>query len=207
MNKGLKLGIQSALWLISILLVVAIYKGINGPIEFQAEKTKRYEKTKEVLSKLRDVQLAYKQIKGEHADSFEKLFNLVANDEFVIIQKRDSVITYYDKIYRIDKEKTITLIDTLGTEKVIDRLFEGDTEAYQKLKYIPFSNEVEFTMNSGKLFKNGVRIPVFEIKAAKTDVLAGLDPDYVRQEEDAIDIKGNFIQIGSLTQATINGNW
>lgn len=203
--------IRSLVNVVLLLLVVLggylIYNGIDAPIRFQEEKNKRYEELKKVLDKLRDFQLAHKEIKGKYSKSFDKLFDLVENERFVLTQKRDTVIKYYDNVYRIDKEKEVTLIDTLGFIPVKDSLFAkgGDINS---LRFVPFSKSgAEFKIQAGILETNGLKVPVFEISTPKTEVLSGMNKDMVRQEEDALDIKGKVIKIGSMTEATVNGNW
>jgi len=208
MNKKVKIGVSVALWIVIIFLTIGIYGGVMGPINFKNERNKRFEVIKAHLGKIRDVQLAFKSIKGKHAKTFDELEQLVANDDYILTQSRDSVVTYYDKIYRIDRQKEITIVDTLGRVAVIDSLFKDGKYDPDKLRFVPFTNEQnEFQMAASDLKKNGVKIPVFEVKVKKEIVLNGLPKQYIRQEEDAIDVKGKYLVLGSLTQPTINGNW
>jgi hypothetical protein len=69
------------------------------------------------------------------------------------------------------------------------------------LVYIPFSGGEEFTIASGELEKNKMKVKVFEVKAPLTALYKGLKTD-----NEGIDMS-EFMAIGSMEEPTTNGNW
>ena len=59
-----------------------------------------------------------------------------------------------------------------------------------------------FDLGSGIIERNGVKVPVFEASAADKDVLYGIDSRF-----DTYIDQHHKIQVGSLTEPKISGNW
>jgi hypothetical protein len=58
--------------------------------------------------------------------------------------------------------------------------------------------------------KNGVKSSVFQVYVPKKDILEGLDEGLVAKEiqkTSVEDVRGPNIQVGSLKEITVNGNW
>ena len=71
-------------------------------------------------------------------------------------------------------------------------------------KEIPISLEAGYTM------KNDKRIPVFEARASKDDILHGLSRDLIIQEKQVVSVdgvNGTHIIVGSMEEVSTNGNW
>ncbi|BAV94331.1 hypothetical protein JBKA6_0318 [Ichthyobacterium seriolicida] len=178
-----------------------------SPIDFSREKSLRYEKVIDNLKMIRDSQEAFKEINGRYSSDFDELTSFVDTAQFVLIEKKDTSYMKYDKLYRMDKLVEEVIVDTIGYELVKDRLFEG-TDIYKKMKYVPGTDELHvFEMEASKIRKNMITVPVFEVKVQKRLVLEGLDMNLIRSEEEAVDVKGKYLQVGSLQKATTAGNW
>lgn len=174
--------------LIIIGFLFFLVKIIIAPINFEKETNYRYDFIKEKLIEIRSAQLAYKQKYGQFTSSFDQLINFVKTDSFVLVQKTDTLVEYYNTIYREIQFKDTMLIDTLGTVSVLDSLFKKGY-AIDSLAYVPPINELQFELRAGVINKSKIDVPVFEAR----------DPDPYD--------KRRTLMIGSMTEANLNGNW
>jgi hypothetical protein len=100
------------------------------------------------------------------------------------------------------------VIDTLGYEKVKDRLFKNYD--YSDLGTIPNTSGKKFEMQSGFIEVNNNKVAVFEVKVNKSIVLEGLDPELIIQEKQTVSVdgvNGAYIKVGSMTEVNTSGNW
>jgi len=183
-----KKSIKVILPIIILSLSVWLIKIILEPINFEKEKNYRYAFIKEKLIDIRSAQLAYKEKHGQFTHDFKELIMLVKTDSFVLVQKTDTLIEYYNDVYREYQFKDTMLIDTLGKVSILDSLF---TKNYpiDSLAYIPPINKVKFVLRAGVVNKSKIDVPVFEAK----------DPQPYDKNKPLI--------IGSMTEANLNGNW
>ena len=56
----MKLGIQAALWILSVFFAYKIYDAISGPINFNQVKNERYAVVNDRLKDIRTAQIAHK---------------------------------------------------------------------------------------------------------------------------------------------------
>ena len=112
----------------------------------------------------------------------------VKTDSFVLVQKTDTLVEYYNTVYRETQFKDTMLIDTLGKVSILDSLF---TKQYpiDSLAYVPPINKVKFELRAGVINKSKIDVPVFEAKDPKP-----------------YDITKPLV-IGSMIEANLNGNW
>ena len=178
-----------------LLLTTIILK----PIKFEQEKNYRSGFVKENLTTIRSAQLAFKEKRNRFASSFEELIPLIKKDSFILTQRTDTMVEFYNTIYREMQFKDTILIDTLGKVSILDSLFQS-TYNIDSLKYVPFSDDKIFDLKSGTINKSKINVHVFEAKANKEDYLNDLNKDLIqRSAKDLI--------IGSMTEASLNGNW
>jgi hypothetical protein len=82
-------------------------------------------------------------------------------------------------------------------------LFPADFKP-EDLRFIPFSNQVAFELAAAKIDRNGVQVPVFEVKASNE----ALFHDVMDQYGSLIkDLSIPFLAVGSLSEPTLSGNW
>tara|TARA_B100000427_G_C15453718_1_gene570759 strand:+ start:552 stop:1175 length:624 start_codon:yes stop_codon:yes gene_type:complete len=179
---------QITLPIIIILLVGWLTSIILKPIQFEKEKNYRYTFIKEKLIDIRSAQLAYKEKNGQFTNDFDELIDFVKIDSFVLVQKTDTLIEYYNKVYREMQFKDTLFIDTLGKVSILDSLFHKDYPI-DSLAYVPPVNKLKFEMNAGVVNKSKIDVPVFEARDP-----APYDPQ-------------NTLIIGSMLEANLNGNW
>ena len=198
------------LFFFSALLVLAIYKSINSPIEFNKVKSERYLKVIDRLKDIRNAQVAFKSVNGIYSNNFEELVKFVDSAQFTIVQKRDSSYMQYDRIYRIDMLREVIVIDTLGYVSVKDSLF-SNTDSYKFMASIPIEGvDNKFKLKADIIDKNGYNVPVFEVRVSKDLILFDQNKDLIAQEKQTISVdgvNGPDIVLGSLSDVSTNGNW
>ena len=183
-QKSVKITFSLLILILSTLLI----KIILDPIKFENETNYRYDFIKEKLIDIRSAQLAYKEKTGQFTNDFDELIMFVKTDSFVLVQKTDTLVEYYNTVYRETQFKDTMLIDTLGKVSILDSLF---TKKYpiDSLAYVPPINKVKFELRAGVINKSKIDVPVFEAKDPKP-----------------YDITKPLV-IGSMIEANLNGNW
>ncbi|MBJ04358.1 MAG: hypothetical protein CMP65_00455 [Flavobacteriales bacterium] len=174
--------------IVIILLAGWLTKIILDPIKFENEKEYKYSFIKQRLIDIRSAELAFKEKNNQFTDDFDQLINFVKTDSFVIVQKTDTLIEYYNSVYRENQFKDTLIIDTLGKVSVLDSIF-SKKYAIDSLAYVPFGNGIKFHLSSGSINKSKIDVPVFEASDPKP--FDPIDP----------------LKIGSMTEAHLNGNW
>ena len=205
--------LQIAFYLLGFVFCFLIYRSITGPIEFNKIKENRYTEVIKKLKDIRNVQDAYLKINGVYAKNFDELTKFVENARFTITSQRDTSWVEFDKGFNIDVMRQGVRIDTLGYVSVKDSLFKNDTR-YKTMGDLPIIKGVDkgqFKMETGEITdKNGVKSSVFQVYVPKEKILQGLDKDLVAKEVQKTsveDVRGPNIQVGSLSEITVNGNW
>ena len=201
MNSRVSTIVQVVLLLAVVFLAYNLYEIIQEPIRYEKIKTKRYDKIKERLEQIRDVQKAYRAEYNEFAGDFNTLIAFVDTGKQTIIERKDSTFMYYDKVYLKEREKDTIITRVLGYRNIKETLFNSDFDP-QVLRYIPFTEDAEFTMEADKLTVNDIIVPVFEARAANKDIFS----DIWKKYSEFID-KDYSLKVGSLTEPTLSGNW
>jgi hypothetical protein len=207
----MKLVIQLILWAVIGFLGYLTFNSVYEPIQFNKLRDARYPKVIDKLKDIRKAELAHKQVTGRFSGSFDSLVKFIDTAEFVVTQRRDTTVLdeEYKKTYGVDQYKSEVLIDTLGYTPIKDSLFKG-TDRYKKMMFIPFTDNKKFSLEAGKIYKNDSYIPVFEAKVDKAVILEGEDEHLIEQEKQALtvdNVRGEYIQVGSMSEVNTNGNW
>ena len=207
----MKLGIQVALWILSIFFAYKVYDSISGPIKFNQVKNERFALVINRLKDIRTAQIAHKDVKGQFSNNFDSLVKFVDEGIFTLIEKRDSSYLEYDRTYRIDMLKEVIVVDTLGFVPVRDSLFKNNN-SYKKMAYLPIDGleDSTFHIKAEIINKNGYMVPVFEVKISKNILLYDQNEDLVKQENETVSVdgvNGPEIILGSLSKVSTNGNW
>ena len=203
--------LRIALGIITLILSYRIYRIIMQPIEFASIKEKRYEKITNRLEQLREAQLILKSEYVQYASNFDDLVSFLQNAQVSIIERKDSSFMRYDKVYQTDMLKDTIIYRIIGQTSARDKLISSNPEIFEgnfsvsDLRYIPFAKDsTEFSIATGHVDRNGVRVQVFEIKAPNTDFFHDIYDDY---ESLILGLRINALAIGSLTEPTLSGNW
>ena len=179
---------QIILPFIVLCLGLFLTKIILDTIKFEKETNYKYGFLKEKLIDIRSTQLAFKEKNGRFTDDFNELITFVKTDSFVLVQKTDTLIEYYNKVYKEIQFKDTMLIDTLEKVSVLDSLFNKNY-SIDSLAYVPPDNKLIFELRADFINKSKIDVPVFEAR----------DPNPYDPR--------NTLIIGSMIEANLNGNW
>ncbi|MBW2960637.1 hypothetical protein [Mesonia aestuariivivens] len=207
----MKIVIQLLLWVVIGFLGYFTFNAVYEPIQFNKVRDARYPKVIEKLKDIRKAELAHKQVTGTFSGDWDGLVRFIDTAEFVVTQRRDTTVLdeEYKATYGVDEYKSITLVDTLGYTPVKDSLFKGSNR-YTTMMNVPFTDGQKFELDAGEITKNDSKIPVFEVKVDKADILSDQDEHLVNQEKQVLsvdNVRGEYIQVGSMTEVNTNGNW
>lgn len=192
-------GVQKmALFIFLPLAAVAgyfTYRSIREPIEFDAEKTKRYAKVVQALKDLRSAEVAFRAENNRYTANFDSLAQFVATGKFKVVKAIGRVP---DEMTELEALKQgIIKRDTILIN-VKDSVFGKDFN-FEALRIVPFSENVPFKMDAGIIIKGAVTVPVFEISCLNKDIFPGMEPRFFDPE------KG--LKVGSMEESSTSGNW
>lgn len=179
MNTVIKIVLAAVI----VLLVYLVYNSVAGPMR-EIEQTKVIEKAVIAkLEKIRDAELAYKDIKGSFTKDWDELIDVMNNGKFkVLIKEGDE-----------DDSTSIVRIDS-SFVSIKDSLFRNFN--LDSIAFVPFNEKdgLKFLLDAGTVTQNGVTVPVFEAKDPKP-----FNKTRIKES--------NPLKVGSMTDATYSGNW
>lgn len=202
---------------LSIILAYLVYDSVNSEVEFNANAEIRIAENVEKLKDLRQIQIKYKQSKGNFADNFEDLINFLKYDSVMIISAIGEIPD------TLTEEQALKLVDDNG-EKIIIRDTSYTSAEYAtfdsiymmerenipdiyELITVPYSKDpktnepVRYKIDAGAIEKGNVTVQVFEISTNYKNVFAGLNAENKGYELDEL------LKVGSMDEASLNGNW
>ncbi len=198
-------------WLLSLIflgvivyLFSLIYGSIMKPVNFAAEKKVRYAKVINNLKMIKDAQIAHRKITGGYETKPENLIKFVDTAKFAIIQVRTEEYDYKSGSLILKKERRV--VDTVGYKPLMED-FKG--RSYKDMFKVPGTN-ANFEMAVDSVDKAGIKSQVFRARVAKDVVLEGMDKELIDLEKKAlggINVKGEYITVGSLEDVKVAGNW
>ena len=198
--------ISIILYGITALLVYKTYTSVMKPIKFNKEKVTRFSKTIDKLKMVREAQSAHKTVTGSFCAKGEDLIKFIDTAQLAVT-KASNKTKIVDVGGGITTEVEYRVVDTTGYTDVRANFVGRD---YKNMMKVPFT-DANFTMTLGQIQRtNGIMAPVYEVKVAKSIVLAGLDSDLITLEEGAFadnEVKGKDISVGSLGEVSDKGNW
>lgn len=197
----MKIGIQIGLLALSVLIGYLIWDSIESKIELTETVKVRNEVVQAKLEQIRDAQIEYKRVRGEYADSFEKLTDFLRNDSIVQVKMEgevpDSLLGQEAKAL----EMGIIRRDTTKIP-VRDILFQDNFDnIVDSMPYVPFTDGKTFAIDAGELEKGKVTVKVFAVTAYLRDIYSGL-----KTENEGYDM-ADSLSIGSMEEPKTNGNW
>jgi hypothetical protein len=182
------------------LLGYLIFASINKPVKFENALNSRGEV---IIAKLKDIrtgQNLFRNQYGRYTGSFDSLVNFLKTGKIpeVKIIPDPSDTTY-----------TRTINDTIGYVSIFDSIYARKNYPLAKLNEIPFSNGDLFAMMAGKINKGGVDVAVFEASARLETYTKDLNKQLVVNRIKEIQDNSKFpgLKVGSMTEASIDGNW
>ena len=199
---------QIALILITLNIILAyfVYNSINSEVEFQQVAKVRVAENVQKLKDLRQVQIAYKKVNNTYSNNFESLIDFLENDSMTIVkaigETPDSLtdaqalelgIISRDTAYVLAKE-------TVFDEAYLSSRNEKFPLDLSALTTVPHSDQ-NYSVDAGMVEKGKVVVQVFEISTTYGAVFTGLDAENKSFE------LGNLLKVGSMDEASLNGNW
>lgn len=193
--------IKIALGVVIIVLGYFLYSSIMKPVRFQEEVNRRNEQIVNRMKDIRTAETLYKQFNNQYTASFDTLINFLKTGEIPVV-----------KMVADPNDTTFTrsISDTVGYINIADSLFSKRPNfKIEDLAVIPFSDGRRFEIETSKIDKGGVMVSVIEILVPYDYYLYDLDKqDVVNLAERQKRInKYPGIKMGSLTEASTDGNW
>ena len=193
----------AALIFIPALIVMGgIVYSIRQSIRFEEIKVERENVIINRLLKIREAQLAYKEVKGEFANNFSALIDFLKNGKTFVVKvdgNIDDTLAVAQGRVKIDS----IWVPILGLKYI-------ETFPLDSLRYVPFALDPEtrkpsgeeFLLEAGKLeTPEGLEVPVFAASTNYGIFLEDLLKEYGKFSVDSV------IQVGSMTEPTTNGSW
>ena len=229
MNKTVKIIIEVVLLAGIVFLVIANYKSIMEPLNFNKQKDYRESVAIERLKDIRTLQVAYKTVNGKFTSTVDSLKMFYETGEMPIVLQIGSnddsaAVAHTEQVKRANRRLTNEdLYDmylagdrnlVFSIENVVavkDTLFNDRPDFnIDSLKTIPFSGGEPVIMEATVRRVSGVPVPLFEAKMPYKSLLKGLD-EQLRINLDAdreAQNKYEGLQVGSITSPNNNaGNW
>ena len=202
-KKSSRMIVVGVLAIVSVSLAGLNYKSIMDPIEFNAARDLRSVQAVQKLKDLRVAQMAYKSTYGTYVKDIDTLLKFIQYDSLPVVKSIGSVPDTLSEEQALEqgfltRDTTFELVQSaIYTESYMaEREFPFDIN---KLIYIPFSGGQKFVCDAGEIERNTVLVQVFEIRAPKEMLLAGLNERMINREED--------LTVGSMSEPSTNGNW
>ncbi|MDB9910002.1 hypothetical protein OAC83_00100 [Flavobacteriales bacterium] len=199
---------QIALILIPLNIILAyfVYNSINSEVEFQQVAKVRVAENVQKLKDLRQVQIAYKKVNNTYSNNFESLIDFLENDSMAIVKAIGETPDSLTDVQAL--ELGIISRDTayvLAKETVFDEAYlSSRNEKFpldlSALTTVPHSDQ-NYSVDAGMVEKGKVVVQVFEISTTYGAVFTGLDAENKSFE------LGNLLKVGSMDEASLNGNW
>lgn len=204
-------------WLPSILLLVLaiflsfkIYGGIMEPIQFAKEKVEKYAPVIKSLKIIRDAEVKYYEVTGKYTKDKSGLIQFVDTAKLALTETRTEVVNVNKgtKWQPIMVEEEVRVTDTTGYEPVLKYFKDRD---YKNMFKVPGVEGTEFEIEIGEVEKvQGLVVPTFRARTSKEGILKGMNKSLVKAELEAVEsvqIKGEYVSVGSLEEVTTGGNW
>jgi hypothetical protein len=176
------------------------------PIQFAKEKKVRYEKVIDNLKMIREAEVAHRKINGKYTANAASLVNFVENAKFPITEVRTEA-KQVNSGGGIMVTREYRIVDTIGYRDVKADFAGRD---YKNMFNVP-GTDAKFEIKIDSIEKvQGIMSSVFQARVAKDVVLHGMNENSVREEKKAlggIEVKGEYISVGSLSDVKVNGNW
>lgn len=193
--------LKLALLVVVIVLGYLLYSSIMKPVRFTEEVSRRNDQIVIRLKDIRTSQILYKQFNNKFTSSFDTLIDFLKTGKIPVVKMvADPTDTTF----------TRTINDTVGFVNIADSLFSKRPNfKMEDLAIIPFSDGRRFEMKTDKIDKGGVMVSVIEIQVPYEYYLYDLSKqDVVNLAERQKSInKYPGIKMGSLTEASTDGNW
>jgi hypothetical protein len=191
--------IKAGLAVVILVLGYLIFNSINKPVKFENTLDSR---SKVIVSKLKDIRTAQNLFRiqnGRYTASFDTLIGFIKNGKIPEV-----------KLIPDPNDTTFTrsISDTIGFISIFDSIYAKKNYGLEKLNEIPFSNGDYFSILAGQINK-GVDVSVFEVSARIETYTKDLDKQLIINRIKEMEDRSKFpgLKVGSMTDASTDGNW
>lgn len=226
----MKTTIKISLFAAIAVLTYFCFMSILTPIRFERVRAEREKVVIQTLINLRTAQVEHRDQKGYYTSSLDSLITFIKTGKKNVVLK-EGTLNDAQLQAGLTEARAVAIvrrgnqreIRELGLENfrrdttnvpLIEALYSNtlSVEAIDNLKYIPFSEKVEFEMelNNNYISSNGIRIPLCEIRAPYRTFLF----DVNRQEAlNLIDLQEKLekypgVKVGAVNEPNnFAGNW
>ena len=215
--------IQVGLILAILVLIVFVYRSLMRPDKFNQVYEARKVEVINKLNNIRSLQTFYKNEKGSYAKNFDQLKEFLNNGTLRVVIKEGNVPDSMTEAQALKKKliKRDTVVLN-AKDEILKSIPELDVNTFD---IVPYSNNEQFLIDADTLRTGNVTVHVYEVKALKSQYLNNLDKDpritkaflgkvlYGNLQKQFLgpnfDYKENIndLILGSLTEASTNGNW
>ena len=206
--------IQVLFVLIIVVLGYLIVESIMEPIRFNQEVEVRESATIKRLVEIREAQKAYKDIYKQYTGSFDTLISFLDTTSFQVVKAIGDIPEEWLDQMGFEKARLRALADSIISRDitlvpVLDSLF-GRGFNSDSLRYVPFTEDVTFTMESGEILtSSNLTVQVVEVSVLYDYLLNGMDGQLVvNYTDERMKIVGfPGVKFGSMEEGTLTGNW
>ena len=181
---------------LAFFLAFLLYKSIEEPIAFNAEKTVREDAVVAKLEMIRRAQELYRDATGEYAPTFDTLKQVLTEGELMQVQVLgdadavDGAEVVYDTTY-------IPLRDT----------FPGLDIVLENLEVVPYTDgKVNFDLEARRIQYQSTEVPVVQV-GVRQSAYMGKFADERYQRYDQNYEPETPIYFGDLGKPTLGGSW
>jgi len=186
----------------ALVIMGGIVLSIQKSLRFEEIKIERENIIKNRLLKIREAQLAFKEVNGKFADNFKDLIEFLKNGKTLVVKvdgNVDDTLAVAQGKVKIDS----IWVPVLGLKYI-------QTFPLDSLRLVPFAMDPttkkptgeEFLIEAGEIeTPEGLKVPVFAASTNYGIFLEDLLLEYGKFSMDSL------IQVGSMTEPTTNGSW
>ncbi|MFT6843936.1 MAG: hypothetical protein ACJAUV_000103 [Flavobacteriales bacterium] len=197
--KSMQQGLVAGLAVLCALFIYLDYQSVSSDLDNIARKKVVDTSVIQRMVDIRTAQLAHKEVTLDYAPTLDSLVRFIKEGELPIVKAIGTVPDTLSELEALDLG--IIVRDTLYVSVLKAIFTESNDQADRTLPfnldsfaYSPFSKE-QFIMETGMIQKSaGARVPVFILKDPRPFNPRPFNPY-------------DTLMVGSLTDASTNGNW
>lgn len=206
--------IQVLFVLIIIVLGYLIIESIMEPIRFNQEVEVREHSTIDRLIDIRKAQKAYKDVYRRYTSSFDTLIGFLSVDSFSVTKAIGEIPEEWLEEFGLEEARDKAIKEGVISREttnmsVKDSLFPAGF-AIDSLRYVPYTENVTFEMESGELLtSSNLIVQLIDVSVLYDKLLNGMDRQLiVNYKDERMKIVGfEGVKFGSMEEGTLTGNW
>ncbi len=189
--------IFSLLFLVlAFVLAFLLYKSIEEPIAFNAERATRTDAVSSKLEMIRDAQDLYRDITGEYAANFDTLKEVLTDGQLLSIR----VVGDADAVDGGEVTYDTTYIAARDTAAGLGIVLDD-------MEIVPFTDgKVKFDIDAKQIEYQSTNVPVVQV-GVRQSAFMGQFADKKYQRYDQSYEPSKPIKFGDLTKPTLSGSW